>query len=133
MKRSNLAVALVAAALVAFVVKESWAGHPVDGTAILNLLVFALPLAGVYAISAAGLVVVYTTTGIFNFAQGAIGMFMAYLYWELRVQPQRADGHRADPRRARRGAAARHRPRPVHHAPPRRPSRSSCSSWSPSA
>jgi branched-chain amino acid transport system permease protein len=85
MKRSNLSVALVAAVLVAFVVKESWAGHSVGGTAILNLLVFALPLAGVYAISAAGLVVVYTTTGIFNFAQGAVGMFMAYLYWELRV------------------------------------------------
>ncbi|MDQ1533273.1 MAG: branched-chain amino acid transport system permease protein livM [Actinomycetota bacterium] len=86
MKRwSNLAVTVVAAVLVVFVVKESWAGHPVDGTAILNLLVFALPLAGVYAISAAGLVVVYTTTGIFNFAQGAVGMFMAYLYWELHV------------------------------------------------
>ena len=64
---------------------QSWAGHTVDGTSILNLLVFALPLAGVYAISAAGLVVVYTTTGIFNFAQGAIGMFMAYMYWELRI------------------------------------------------
>ena len=35
--------------------------------------------------SASGLVVVYTTTGIFNFAQGAIGMFMAYVYWELTV------------------------------------------------
>jgi branched-chain amino acid transport system permease protein len=85
MKRSNIAVAIIATVLLAYVVKESWGGHSVDGTAILNLLVFALPLAGVYAISAAGLVVVYTTTGIFNFAQGAIGMFMAYLYWELRV------------------------------------------------
>ena len=85
MKRSNLAVTVVAAVLVVYVVKESWAGHSVDGTAILNLLVFALPLAGVYAISAAGLVVVYTTTGIFNFAQGAVGMFMAYVYWELHV------------------------------------------------
>ena len=85
MKRSNVVVALVATALVVYVVNQSWAGNEVDGTAILNLLVFALPLAGVYAISAAGLVVVYTTTGIFNFAQGAVGMFMAYLYWELRV------------------------------------------------
>ena len=85
MKRSNLFVALIAALLTALVLKESWAGQPFDGHAILNLLVFALPLAGVYAISAAGLVVVYTTTGVFNFAQGAIGMFMAYLYWELRV------------------------------------------------
>ena len=35
--------------------------------------------------SATGLVVVYTTTGIFNFAQGAIGMFLAYVDWELTV------------------------------------------------
>jgi branched-chain amino acid transport system permease protein len=85
MKKSNISVTLVAAVALAFVVNQSWAGHSVDGTAVLNLLVFALPLAGVYAISAAGLVVVYTTTGVFNFAQGAIGMFMAYVYWELRV------------------------------------------------
>ena len=30
-----------------------------------------------------GLVVTYTTSGIFNFAQGAIGMFMAFIYWQL--------------------------------------------------
>ena len=35
--------------------------------------------------AASGLVVVYTTTGIFNFAQGAIGMFLAYVDWELTV------------------------------------------------
>jgi branched-chain amino acid transport system permease protein len=39
----------------------------------------------VYAVVASGLVVTYTTSGIFNFAHGAIGMFMAFLYWELRV------------------------------------------------
>src|SRR6266576_7338354 len=49
------------------------------------MFVFALPLASIYAMAASGLVVVYTTTGVFNFAQGAIGMFMAYLYWELRI------------------------------------------------
>ncbi len=85
MKKSNISVTVIAAVALAFVVNQSWAGHSLDGTAVLNLLVFALPLAGVYAISAAGLVVVYTTTGVFNFAQGAIGMFMAYVYWELRV------------------------------------------------
>src|SRR5438270_2104297 len=37
----------------------------------------------VYALAAMGLVVTYTTSGIFNFAQGAIGMFGAYFYWEL--------------------------------------------------
>ena len=51
----------------------------------------ALTVAGVatygcvYALTAMGLVVTYTTSGIFNFAQGAIGMIGAFLYWELRV------------------------------------------------
>ena len=35
----------------------------------------------IYAITAAGLVVTYTTTGIFNFAHGAIGMLSAFAYW----------------------------------------------------
>src|SRR5947209_10632873 len=38
-----------------------------------------------YALTASGLVVTYTTSGVFNFAHGAIGMFMAFTYWELRV------------------------------------------------
>ena len=61
-------------------------------TSLVDLLIFALPLAGIYAMSATGLVVVYTTTGIFNFAQGAIGMFLAYVDWELTRQPRRAAG-----------------------------------------
>jgi branched-chain amino acid transport system permease protein len=40
----------------------------------------------VYAITATGLVVTYTTTGIFNFGHGAISMFAAYSYWQL-TQP----------------------------------------------
>ena len=44
-----------------------------------------LAIAAVYAISATGLVVTYVTTGVFNFAHGAIGMFLAFVYWELRV------------------------------------------------
>jgi branched-chain amino acid transport system permease protein len=39
----------------------------------------------VYALSAMGLVVTYTTSGIFNFAQGAIGMIGAFLYWQFAV------------------------------------------------
>src|SRR5579863_10716274 len=37
----------------------------------------------VYALTAMGLVVTYTTSGIFNFAQGAIGMVGAFFYWEM--------------------------------------------------
>jgi branched-chain amino acid transport system permease protein len=36
-----------------------------------------------YAIAATGLVVTYTTSGVFNFAQGAVGMVAAFCYWEL--------------------------------------------------
>ena len=36
-----------------------------------------------YAIAATGLVVTYTTSGVFNFAQGAVGMIAAFGYWEL--------------------------------------------------
>jgi branched-chain amino acid transport system permease protein len=82
---SNL---LVWAGTIVFVVgvsKAAWAGNPVNGTSLLSLLVIALPLAGIYAITASGLVVVYTTTGVFNFAQGAIGMFFAYIDWFLVV------------------------------------------------
>ena len=43
------------------------------------------PSSAVYAISATGLVVTYITSGVFNFAHGAIGMFLAFVYWELRV------------------------------------------------
>jgi branched-chain amino acid transport system permease protein len=39
----------------------------------------------VYALMAMGLVVTYTTSGIFNFAQGAIGMVCAFLYWQVHV------------------------------------------------
>jgi branched-chain amino acid transport system permease protein len=37
----------------------------------------------IYAVSATGLVVTYNTTGIFNFAHGAVGMVLAYLFWQL--------------------------------------------------
>ncbi|HEY2429661.1 MAG TPA: branched-chain amino acid ABC transporter permease, partial [Acidimicrobiales bacterium] len=53
-----------------------------------NFLVFTiigLCTAGAYAISATGLVLTYTTTGIFNWAHGAIGMLLAFTYWQLAV------------------------------------------------
>jgi len=38
----------------------------------------------IYAIAASGLVVTYTTSGVFNFAHGAIGMVSAFLYWQVK-------------------------------------------------
>ena len=82
---SNLLVWAGTIAFIVLVSKTAWAGNPVNGTSLTNLVVVALPLAGIIAMSASGLVVVYTTTGVFNFAQGAIGMFLAYIDWELTV------------------------------------------------
>ena len=49
---------------------------------IITFSVTGLATASVYAIASSGLVVTYTTSGIFNFAHGAFGMFAAFLYWQ---------------------------------------------------
>jgi branched-subunit amino acid ABC-type transport system permease component len=40
----------------------------------------------VFAIAASGLVLTYTTTGVFNFAHGAVGMVSAFLFYQLRTE-----------------------------------------------
>jgi branched-chain amino acid transport system permease protein len=52
-------------------------------TAFLDYLIAGIVVGSIYAVSASGLVVTYNTTGIFNFAHGAMGMVLAYLYWQL--------------------------------------------------
>jgi len=47
------------------------------------LLVFGLVSAAIYAVAASGLVVTYQTSGIFNFAHGAVAMWAAFVYWQL--------------------------------------------------
>lgn len=54
-------------------------------TTFLALTVVGIATGCIYALSASGLVVTYTTSGIFNFAHGAIGMVVAFAYWELTV------------------------------------------------
>ncbi len=51
----------------------------------MNLLINGLITGAVFAIAASGLVVTYSTSGVFNFAHGALGMLCAYVYWDLRV------------------------------------------------
>jgi branched-chain amino acid transport system permease protein len=50
----------------------------------LIFTIVGLSLSAIYAIISSGLVLTYTTTGIFNFAHGAIGMLAAFMYWQLR-------------------------------------------------
>ena len=83
-RRTLIAGAFVAV-FVGFIIQESWAGNPITFDSILFWIIAGITFGSVYAVAATGLVVTYTTSGIFNFAQGAIGMFMAYVFWELRV------------------------------------------------
>lgn len=53
---------------------------------IIQFTILGLATAGIYAVAASGLVVTYQTSGIFNFAHGAMGMIVAYVYWDLRVR-----------------------------------------------
>lgn len=54
-------------------------------TTFLNFTIIGIVYGCIYALTASGLVVTYTTSGIFNFAHGAIGMLAAWTYWQLRI------------------------------------------------
>jgi len=84
--------ALLVALLVGWVVIGGWrevAGQSWTSTItfdnLLRTLVVGVTIGSIYAIAASGLVVTYTTSGVFNFAQGAMGMFCAFVYWTLKV------------------------------------------------
>src|ERR1035437_10378158 len=50
---------------------------------LLSLVISGTVTGGIYSIMASGLVLTYTTSGIFNFAQGAIASAVAYFYYQL--------------------------------------------------
>jgi branched-chain amino acid transport system permease protein len=52
-------------------------------TTMLALTLVGLVYGCIYALTATGLVVTYTTAGVFNFAQGAMGMVAAFSFWQL--------------------------------------------------
>ena len=54
-------------------------------TTLLAFLTSGLVVGCIYALTATGLVVTYMTSGVFNFAHGAIGMIGAFTYWQLSV------------------------------------------------
>ncbi|MFN2545732.1 MAG: hypothetical protein ABR600_14340 [Actinomycetota bacterium] len=49
----------------------------------LSVLFIGLVVGSIYALSGTGLVLTYRISGVFNFAQGAIGMFFAYVFFQL--------------------------------------------------
>ncbi|MFP5218466.1 MAG: ABC transporter permease [Actinomycetes bacterium] len=52
-------------------------------TTFLAFTTVGLVVGCIYALTATGLVVTYTTSGVFNFAHGAIGMIGAFTYWQV--------------------------------------------------
>jgi branched-chain amino acid transport system permease protein len=50
---------------------------------LLAFTVVGLVTGSAYAIAASGLVITYATSNVFNMAHGAVGMIMAFLFWEL--------------------------------------------------
>jgi branched-chain amino acid transport system permease protein len=81
----GVVMAAGAAVLVVLAVTNG-SGNPLTITNVLGALIAGIALGAIYSLAATGLVVTYTTSGIFNFAQGAIGMLMAFIYWQL-TQP----------------------------------------------
>jgi len=54
-----------------------------DTEQFLQFGILGIAAGSVYALAAAGVVLTYTTTGVFNFAHGAVGMVSAFFYWQL--------------------------------------------------
>jgi ABC-type branched-subunit amino acid transport system ATPase component/branched-subunit amino acid ABC-type transport system permease component len=52
---------------------------------LIDLVASGAVTGAIYALMAAGLVLTYQTTGMFNFAHGAVAFTVAYLYYELHV------------------------------------------------
>ena len=84
-KPTTLAAIVAVTVFVLFVINANRGPAAYSGANITTFLVVGIALGGIYAITAGGLVVTYSTTGIFNFAHGSIGCFLAFTYWELRV------------------------------------------------
>ena len=53
-------------------------------TDFLAFTIVGVVTGAIYAVAASGLVVTYTTSGVFNIAHGAVGMLMAFVYWQVR-------------------------------------------------
>jgi branched-subunit amino acid ABC-type transport system permease component len=56
--------------------------------AFLPFIVVGVTTGAVYALASMGLVLTYTTSGVFNFAHGAVGMFATFIFYELRVKAE---------------------------------------------
>lgn len=52
---------------------------------LMTFVLIGLTTGAIYSIAATGLVLTFTTSRIFNLAHGAVGMFLVFVYYQLRV------------------------------------------------
>src|SRR5260370_1200237 len=52
-------------------------------TAFAAYTVIGLGLGGIFSLAALGIVLIYRTTGVLNFAHGAMGMFSTFVAWQV--------------------------------------------------
>jgi branched-chain amino acid transport system permease protein len=72
-------------AVVAALVLSAYLRAP-SATQFLQFTILGVAAGAIYAIAASGVVLTYTTTGVFNFAHGGLGMISAFVYWQLKEQ-----------------------------------------------
>jgi branched-chain amino acid transport system permease protein len=80
--RQLLLGSLAGAAIMVLVLVRAYQGTG-SGTFFLQATLVGFTGGCIFAVAASGLVLTYTTTGIFNFAHGAVGMVGAFLYYKL--------------------------------------------------
>ncbi|HEX2349201.1 MAG TPA: branched-chain amino acid ABC transporter permease [Ktedonobacterales bacterium] len=57
----------------------------VNPTLVLELALVGIAFGAIYSLAALGIVLIYKTTGVLNFAHGAIGMFSTFIAYEFGV------------------------------------------------
>src|SRR3981189_1818460 len=51
--------------------------------ALAAYTIIGLSLGGIFSLAALGIVLIYRTTGVLNFAHGAMGMFSTFIAWQV--------------------------------------------------
>ncbi|MGZ3582534.1 MAG: ABC transporter permease subunit, partial [Ktedonobacterales bacterium] len=57
----------------------------VNVTLMFELILVGIAFGALYSLAALGIVLIYKTTGVLNFAHGAIGMFSTFIAYEFGV------------------------------------------------
>lgn len=59
--------------------------NSINPTLVLELTLVGIAFGALYSLAALGIVLIYKTTGVLNFAHGAIGMFSTFIAYEFSV------------------------------------------------